>query len=95
MTKTFAPPLRPTRGLIALMLFGAVGLGLIAYRFIFGLGAVTNLSDGYPWGFWIGIDVLVGIALAAGGFVIRSGTGPTKRRNHDVRPRKNRNRRRR
>jgi formate dehydrogenase iron-sulfur subunit len=47
-----------------------VGLGLIAYRFWAGLGAVTNLSDGYPWGFWIGIDILVGIALAAGGFVL-------------------------
>lgn len=70
MTMTFAPPFRPSRGLLVLMLFGAVGLGLIAYRFIFGLGAVTNLSDGYPWGFWIGIDVLVGIALAAGGFVM-------------------------
>jgi formate dehydrogenase iron-sulfur subunit len=35
-----------------------------------GLGAVTNLSDGYPWGLWIGFDILAGIALAAGGFVI-------------------------
>ena len=70
MRKTYALPFRPTRGLIALMLLGTFGLGLIAYRFLFGLGAVTNLSDGYPWGFWIGIDVLVGIALAAGGFVM-------------------------
>lgn len=70
MRKTVALPLRPTPGLIALVLLSAIGLGLIAYRFIFGLGAVTNLSDGYPWGFWIGIDVLVGIALAAGGFVM-------------------------
>jgi len=35
-----------------------------------GLGSVTNLSDGYPWGLWIGFDVLAGIALAAGGFVV-------------------------
>ncbi len=70
MTKTYALSFRPTRGLIALMLLGTFGLGLITYRFLFGLGAVTNLSDGYPWGFWIGIDVLVGIALAAGGFVM-------------------------
>jgi formate dehydrogenase iron-sulfur subunit len=59
-----------TRGVSALAVLGAVGLGLIAYRFWAGLGAVTNLSDGYPWGFWIGIDILVGIALAAGGFVL-------------------------
>ena len=46
------------------------GISLIAYRFAFGLGSITNLSDGYPWGLWIGIDVLAGIALASGGFVM-------------------------
>jgi len=39
-------------------------------RFIFGLGATTNLTDATPWGLWIGFDVLSGVALAAGGFVI-------------------------
>ncbi len=48
----------------------ALGLLLILYRYAFGLGAATNLSDGYPWGFWIGFDILAGIALAAGGFVM-------------------------
>ena len=48
--------------LIALFL---LGMGLIVYRYFVGLGGVTNLSDGYPWGFWIGIDILAGIALAA------------------------------
>lgn len=46
------------------------GLLLVLYRFAMGLGAVTNLSDGYPWGIWIGFDILAGIALAAGGFVL-------------------------
>lgn len=46
------------------------GLLLVLYRFATGLGAVTNLSDGYPWGIWIGFDILAGIALAAGGFVL-------------------------
>ncbi len=59
-----------TRGVVVLTALSVAGLTLIVYRFLFGLGAVTNLSDGYPWGFWIGIDVLVGIALAAGGFVM-------------------------
>jgi Ni/Fe-hydrogenase subunit HybB-like protein len=59
-----------TRGVSALAVLSAIGLGLIAYRFVGGLGAVTHLSDGYPWGFWIGMDILVGIALAAGGFVL-------------------------
>jgi Ni/Fe-hydrogenase subunit HybB-like protein len=39
-------------------------------RFTKGLGAVTNLSDKFPWGLWIGFDVLCGVGLAAGGFVV-------------------------
>jgi formate dehydrogenase iron-sulfur subunit len=62
--------LRLTPGLGVIGALAALGLGLIAYRFAFGLGAATNLSDGYPWGFWIGMDILAGIALAAGGFVM-------------------------
>ena len=34
-------------------------------RFFIGLGDVTNLSDNFPWGFWIGFDVMGGVALAA------------------------------
>ncbi len=39
-------------------------------RFAYGLGAVTHLSDAAPWGLWIGFDVMSGVALAAGGFVL-------------------------
>jgi len=35
-----------------------------------GLGATTNLSDAFPWGMWIGFDILCGVGLAAGGFII-------------------------
>jgi Ni/Fe-hydrogenase subunit HybB-like protein len=59
-----------TPGMVVLAVLATVGLGLIAWRFAAGLGAVTNLSDGYPWGFWIGMDILAGIALASGGFVM-------------------------
>ncbi|HZV55857.1 MAG TPA: Ni/Fe-hydrogenase cytochrome b subunit [Rhodocyclaceae bacterium] len=43
---------------------------ILLYRFIFGLGAVTNLSDGYPWGIWIVVDVMIGSAFACGGFSV-------------------------
>src|SRR3990170_6227038 len=46
----------------------AVGLPLTFIRFTQGIGAVSNLSNANPWGFWIGVDVLSGVALAAGGF---------------------------
>jgi len=36
----------------------------------YGLGAVTNLNDQFPWGIWIGFDVLCGVGLAAGGFTL-------------------------
>ncbi|MFC1601328.1 NrfD/PsrC family molybdoenzyme membrane anchor subunit, partial [Candidatus Sumerlaeota bacterium] len=39
-------------------------------RFLNGLGSATALSDVTPWGLWIGFDVMAGVALAAGGFVI-------------------------
>jgi Ni/Fe-hydrogenase subunit HybB-like protein len=39
-------------------------------RFFGGLGAATNLSDQFPWGLWIGFDVLCGVGLAAGGFTL-------------------------
>jgi Ni/Fe-hydrogenase subunit HybB-like protein len=48
----------------------SVSIPVMIYRFVFGLGASTNLSDTNPWGFWIGVDVLCGVALAAGGLVI-------------------------
>ena len=46
-------------------------LAAIAYlRFTRGLGAVTNLSNSFPWGLWIGFDILCGVGLAAGGFAV-------------------------
>ncbi len=45
-------------------------LGVLLARFIFGLGFVTNLNDGYPWGIWVAVDVVIGSALACGGFSV-------------------------
>ena len=39
-------------------------------RFVKGLGATTNLSDAFPWGIWIGFDILCGVGLAAGAFTL-------------------------
>ena len=55
--------------IIAALIF-AVGIPLTVIRFTQGIGAVSNLNDTNPWGFWIGVDVLSGVALAAGGFTI-------------------------
>ncbi|HKS76414.1 MAG TPA: Ni/Fe-hydrogenase cytochrome b subunit [Terriglobales bacterium] len=39
-------------------------------RFTQGLGQSTNLNDQFPWGIWVGFDVLCGVMLAAGGFTL-------------------------
>jgi len=48
----------------------AVGIYSSIVRYFFGLGASTNLSDQFPWGLWIGFDVMTGVALASGGFTL-------------------------
>jgi Ni/Fe-hydrogenase subunit HybB-like protein len=63
MTKRFFTP-----GVIVLVVLAVNGLAFLLGRFLFGIGAVTNLSNQYPWGIWIAIDVAAGVALAAGGF---------------------------
>lgn len=43
-------------------------VAVLVLRMVYGLGAVTNLNNGYPWGLWIAWDVTIGTALAGGGF---------------------------
>ncbi len=57
-------------GTVILWVLVIAGLWSSYIRFTQGLGAATNLSDGRPWGLWITFDVLIGIALAAGGFTL-------------------------
>ncbi len=57
-----------TRGVLVLLGIMAVGFSFALYRFLFGIGSMTNLNDQYPWGIWIAVDVASGVALAAGGF---------------------------
>ena len=52
---------------LALMAAGFYGT---VVRFAQGLGRSTNLNDQFPWGLWIGFDVLCGVMLAAGGFTL-------------------------
>ena len=53
-----------------LILVIGIGVILAIYRLKSGLGATTNLNDDFPWGLWIGFDMLGGVAMAAGGFII-------------------------
>ncbi|MDO8491052.1 MAG: NrfD/PsrC family molybdoenzyme membrane anchor subunit [Dehalococcoidia bacterium] len=72
MGKTFGDYLRSLLtpfNLIAAVIL-AVGIPVAVARFAQGLAATTNLTDINPWGLWIGFDVMSGVALAAGGYVV-------------------------
>ncbi|MEN8211383.1 MAG: Ni/Fe-hydrogenase cytochrome b subunit [Thermodesulfobacteriota bacterium] len=68
--------LKPIKGKIftlpffILLLLSIVALVFIAKRFMYGIGAVSNMSDGYPWGMWIVYDVVTGTAIACGGYAM-------------------------
>jgi Ni/Fe-hydrogenase subunit HybB-like protein len=53
-----------------LVLGGLVVLAFVLamIRYAGGLGAASNLNDNYAWGLWISVDLLCGVALAAGAF---------------------------
>ena len=59
-----------SKGMRLLLLLVGLGIAAAIYRFGVGLGASTNLTDDMPWGLWVAVDVLSGVALAAGGFAI-------------------------
>lgn len=67
-TITGVKPRFITPGMMVVLGIAALGWVVWAYRMAFGLGSTTNLSNAYPWGIWIAIDVACGVALAAGGF---------------------------
>jgi Ni/Fe-hydrogenase subunit HybB-like protein len=55
---------------LVFLAFMAAGFYGTVVRFTQGLGRSTNLNDQFPWGLWIGFDVLCGVMLAAGGFTL-------------------------
>ena len=58
---------RPFKMLLVVFFVGAL---MTAWRFAVGLGPVSGLSDGYPWGIWIAFDVVTGTAMACGGYAV-------------------------
>ncbi|HEX9075562.1 MAG TPA: Ni/Fe-hydrogenase cytochrome b subunit [Anaerolineae bacterium] len=61
------------RGILAVTLIAALWaafLGVTIARFFFGLSYATNMTDEYPWGIWLSFDMISGVALSAGGFIM-------------------------
>src|SRR5512140_2623927 len=59
-----------TKSFFVLLGLVLIGMALIAVRAVKGIGAVSNMSDGYPWGIWIAYDVATGTAIACGGYAV-------------------------
>jgi Ni/Fe-hydrogenase subunit HybB-like protein len=59
-----------TRPYAVLLAIAALGAAVALYRFVNGIASVSNLSNGYPWGIWIAIDVVVGTAIGCGGYAV-------------------------
>jgi len=70
MNPTIEKILKPTFWKVVATIIFILGLYTIYLRFTGGLGAVTNLNDHFPWGLWIGFDILCGVGMAAGGFTL-------------------------
>jgi len=51
-------------------ILAAIGIYFLGIRFVDGMGAVTNLNGGHAWGIWVVYDVVVGTALACGGYAM-------------------------
>ncbi len=62
--------IRSYLGTIILSVLALATLPVFIIRYLYGMGAISNLSDGRPWGFWISFDLYCGVALAAGGFTL-------------------------
>lgn len=52
-----------------LLALTVLAIGLSIYRLVVGLGPTTNMSDHYPWGIWITIDLFI-IPMAGAAFTI-------------------------
>lgn len=50
--------------------FAALAGALIVWRFAFGLGSVTAMTDTFPWGIWKLFNVIVLTAVASGGYAM-------------------------
>jgi Ni/Fe-hydrogenase subunit HybB-like protein len=53
--------------LLALM---GVAFMIAMLRYASGIGAISNLSNSYPWGFWISFDLFTGVAISSGAFLM-------------------------
>jgi Ni/Fe-hydrogenase subunit HybB-like protein len=72
MDLTITPRLRFKLSPLVWVLLALMGIAVIVsmIRYLFGIGAISDLSYSYPWGFWISFDLFTGVAISSGGFLM-------------------------
>lgn len=55
---------------IVLIVLMAIAFVVAMVRYVFGIGAISDLSYSYPWGFWISFDLFTGVVISSGGFLM-------------------------
>jgi Ni/Fe-hydrogenase subunit HybB-like protein len=59
-----------TRPFLFLSILVLIAIALLLFRFVYGLGAATNLNNGYPWGLWVVLDIHITAMIGCGGYVL-------------------------
>lgn len=59
-------------GLFPLILIFLMGVAFVVamIRYAYGIGPISDLSNSYPWGFWISFDLFTGVVISSGGFIM-------------------------
>jgi Ni/Fe-hydrogenase subunit HybB-like protein len=57
---------------LVLTLLVLMGIAFIVamIRYAYGIGAISNLNNSYPWAFWISFDLFTGVAISSGAFLM-------------------------
>ncbi len=74
------PRLRLSRLVAALLTLMGIAFVVAMIRFARGIGAVSDLSYSYPWGFWISFDLFTGVAISSGAFLMAASVYIFRRR---------------
>ena len=69
---TIQPRLRLNFSPLVWILLTLMGIAFVVamIRYAYGIGPVSDLSNSYPWGFWIRFDLFTGVAISSGGFLM-------------------------
>lgn len=59
-----------TKPFLILGVFVLIAAYYILRRFLFGMGDVSNMNNGFPIGTWVVLDVVIGTAFGCGGFAM-------------------------